>query len=89
VVRAHDAERLLAARDLLAEDVDRGQLALPVEPLDDAAGVRELRPRDVPLGDSLHDRLRNRRQEAGDRTVEQCHGRAILCGSHLTTSTFQ
>jgi hypothetical protein len=49
LVRVRDRARLVRAPDLLAEDVDRGQLAFGVQPLHDVAGVHELRPRDVPL----------------------------------------
>ena len=70
VVLGRDRARLLGGRDLLAEDVDRRHLPLRVQLPDDAAGVLERGARDVALGDPLHDRLRDRRQQPHDGAVE-------------------
>ena len=75
VVLAGDRARLVRARDLLAEDVDRRELPFRVQLADDANRVVERRSRDVARGEPLHDRSRNRRQEADERSVEKSHGR--------------
>ena len=63
-VRLRDRARLLLARDLLAEDVDRRHLPAGVEVADDGDRLGERRAGDVARGEALDDRLRYRR--AGD-----------------------
>ena len=66
VVLAGDRARLVRARDLLAEDVDRRQLPFRVQLANDAQRVVEGRSRDVARREPLHDGSRDRRQEADD-----------------------
>ena len=73
-IRLRDRPRLVLARDLLAEDVDRRHLLVGVEPLDDHDGVGEGRPRDVARREDAHDRLRHRGKQTDDGSVEQRHG---------------
>ena len=80
VVLAGDRPRLVGARHLLAEDVDRGQLPALVQLPDDANGIVERRTRDIARREPLHDRPRDGRQEADERavesrTAEERHGR--------------
>ena len=70
-----DRARLVRARDLLAEDVDRRELPFRVQLANDAQRVVESRSRDVARGEPLHHGPRNRRQEADERSVEKSHGR--------------
>ena len=81
LVGVGDVPRLLGRRDLLAEDVDRRQLAGGVQLLDDAAGVLDLFAGDVALRDPAHDRLGDGRQSADDGAIQQGHVRRILRGS--------
>src|SRR5205807_5291282 len=73
-VRLGDRARLRLTRDLLPEHVDRRELALAVEPPDDADRILQRRARDVPRGEELHHRLRDRGEQADDGAVEQGHG---------------
>ena len=83
VVGTYDLERSLGRGDLLAEDVDRRHPALLVQLLDRSACLRDGLPRDVARRDPLDERSRHRRQEPGDRTVEEGHGpgdSSLRCG---------
>ncbi len=73
-VRLRDRARLLLARDLLAEDVDRRHLPAGVEVAHDGDGLLERRAGDVARREVLDDRLRHRRQETNDGGIEQRHG---------------
>src|SRR5437763_4628406 len=70
--------RLAVVRDLLAEDVDRRELALAVQAAHDSDGLLERRSSDVRRGECAHERLRHCRKDAGDRAVEERHRRRIL-----------
>ena len=72
-VRLRDRARLLLARDLLAEDVDRRHLPAGVEVANDADRLVERRAGDVARGEVLDDRLRHRREKANDGGIEQRH----------------
>ena len=74
-VRLRDRARLLLARDLLAEDVDRRHLPAGVEVAHDGDRLGERRAGDVARGEVLDDRLRHRRQQTNDGGIEQRHGR--------------
>ncbi len=69
-----DRRGLLLGRDLLAEDVDRCELSFGVAAAHGFAGVLQLGPGDVTLGELLHDGPRDDREQADDRTVEDRHG---------------
>ena len=69
VVSLDDLERLAAARDLLAEHVDRRHLPLLVERSHNVHRVRDRRARDVAVGDPAYDRARDRRQHADDGAI--------------------
>ena len=69
-VGANDRGRLLLGGDLLAENVDRRQLALGVDAPDRLARVFQLGSGDVTLGELLDDRAGNDRKETDDRAVE-------------------
>ena len=75
VVGGRDLAGLGRGRDLLAEDVDGRGLALGVQPPHDANRVVERRPGDVRRREPAHDRARHGGQRAGDRLVEERHGR--------------
>ena len=66
--------KLFAAADLLSEDVDRRRLALLVQPLDDAAGVRKVGARDVALRDLADDRPGDGRKNPDDGAIEESQG---------------
>ena len=71
-VGADDLGRLALAGDLLAEDVDRRQLAARRSaPAVVSTASVEARARDVARRDPSHDRLRHDGQDAGDRLVDQ------------------
>ena len=72
---AGDRARLVGARDLLAEDVDRRELPFRVQLANDAQRVVERRACDVARREPLHDGPRDRRQEPDERAVEKSHGR--------------
>ena len=65
----------VGAGDLLAEHVDRGQLARSVQRLHDTHAVLERGACDVPRGEALHHRPRNGGQQSDHCLVEQRHGR--------------
>ena len=75
LVGANDRGGVGLARDLLAEDVDRRQLPLLVEPADGLPRVLQLGTCDVTLCEPFHDRPRDRRQQTNDRAVEDGHER--------------
>src|SRR5205085_12065059 len=101
LVGADDRRRVLLAPDLLAEDVDRGELPLRVQPPDGLARVLQLRAGDVALRELLDDRAWNRRKQPDDRAVEDGHGRRDCTrrplpptrparpGSHVSTPVSQ
>ena len=70
LVRTGDHVRLRLVGDLLAEDVDRGELALLVQRADGRRGIGQIVARDVAGRDPAHDRTRHRRQESDDRLIE-------------------
>src|SRR5215207_5638039 len=74
VVGPNDLERSLWRGDLLAENVDRRHPPFVVQALDRPAGLRDGLPSDVARRDPLDERFRHRRQQPGDRTVEEGHG---------------
>ena len=67
--------RLVGARDLLAEHVDRRELSLRVQPAARRGSVVERRARDVAGREPSHDGLRDGRQQPDDRAVEESHRR--------------
>ena len=70
LVRAGDHVRLRLVGDLLAEDVDRRELALLVQRADGCRSIGQVVARDVAGRDPAHDRTWHRRQEADDRVIE-------------------
>ncbi len=75
VVLPGDRARLVDARDLLAEHVDGGELALRVQPANDANGIVERGACDIARRKALDDRLGDRGQEPDDRAIEKGHVR--------------
>ena len=76
LVGVRDHVRLRLVRDLLAQHVDRRELAALVQRLDGRRRVGELRPGDVARRDVTDDRPRHRRKQANDRAIEKRHRRA-------------
>ena len=70
LIGADDRGRFVGVSDLLAEHVDGGHLSRGVEAANGLARVSQLRAGDVPLGELLHERPGDGRQEADDRAVE-------------------
>ncbi len=71
VIGLREGACLVGAVDLLAEHVDRRELALVVQLPHGRDRVVEACAGDVPRRDPLDDRARNGRQEADDRLVEE------------------
>ena len=80
------ADRLLAERHLLAEDVERRLLAVGVQLADDVACLGKRRPGDVAAREALHDLPRHRGERSDDRAVDDGHGAAILV-RHIPRAT--
>ena len=66
-----------------AESVDRRHLSFAVHPANGLARVLQLRAGDVALGELLHQRSWDGRQQANDRAVEDRHEVAILRASSV------
>ena len=75
-----DRRSLGLVGELLAQDVDGGELAARVQLGNDATRILELRAGDVAGRERPHDPLRDGRQQRDDSTVEQGHGAPTLLG---------